>query len=63
MAAAGEGRFGATIPGGRISASWDLMLFFEIGFASGEARRWPDWQRRQPYFVIETVDGHGGTAG
>ncbi len=51
---AGERCFGTAIPGHTIDAAWDLMLFFEFEFNDGTATRWPDWQKRTPYFVIPT---------
>ena len=49
-----DGGYSVTIPGDSIDPAWDLMVFFELFFASGAATRWPDWRLQTPYFVIPT---------
>ncbi|MFW6038918.1 MAG: hypothetical protein ACOC9P_00395 [bacterium] len=42
------------IAGDQIDECFDLMLFFEVRFADGEAVRRPDWRHQTPYHVIRT---------
>ena len=49
------GFYKVTIPGDQIESHWDLMVFFEVAFESGDGLRWPDWRSGPPYFVIKTV--------
>lgn len=50
----GDGRYRVTLPGAAITATWDLMVFFEVMLASGDGVRWPDWREGAPYRVIPT---------
>jgi hypothetical protein len=42
------------VPMDQIDARFDLLLFFELRLADGDAVRWPDWRERTPYFRIRT---------
>jgi len=48
------GFYRVAMPGDQIENRWDLMVFFEVVFESGDGLRWPDWRSGPPYFVIET---------
>jgi hypothetical protein len=48
------GGFEGSIPASEIGPAWDLMVFFEVRLADGEAYRYPDWSQETPYFLITT---------
>jgi len=49
-----DAQYVGSIPPEAVSASWDLMVFFEVVDVGGEASRYPDWRDRAPYHVIAT---------
>lgn len=54
LALSPQARYEGVISAETVSASWDLMVFFEVVDRQGEAFRYPDWRDRAPYHVVVT---------
>jgi hypothetical protein len=53
MAAAGGGRYAATVPAEDIQPRWDFMYLIEVMDECGNGKIYPDLEKEAPYIIVK----------
>ncbi len=53
MAAAGGGRYVATVPAEDIQPRWDFMYLIEVMDNCGNGKIYPDLEKEAPYIIVK----------